>query len=222
LRFVKSITWDMTKPTENGRFAVIHEDPFEYDGPVAEMKKGRPQTTEAAQGANDTANRENAIASTDRQAQMAYKAKADPFAASLLPGANGALSPYAAAQLGQQKRNIGKTYGDIAQVGLKGLAARGMGSAPTGMQASLINTAGRNAGEANTNAYEDAQKNTLNQGLAGLQYSQGQQQLYDPTKSLATSIQARNVAANAGKLRNGMGSGLGDLGAGLGAFAGFA
>lgn len=222
MRFYRSITVDMTKPIGNGRFAVIHEESFEYDGPVAEAKKGREATTQAANGANDAANQASHYAGVDRQSQMAYKGQSDPFAASLLPGANGALSSYSAAQLGQDKRNIAKTYGDISSVGLKSLAARGMGSAPTGMQASLINSAGRNAGEAQTNAYENAQKNTLNQGLAGLQYSQGQQQLYDPTKSLQTDIAGRSTAANAGALRNKMGSGFGDVMNGIGGLASIA
>lgn len=220
MRVFSKITLDMTKPTGDGRFAILNEESFEYSGPIEEAKKGRAQAEEAASGANDTANSATHMADVDRSSQMAYKKQSDPFAASLTPGADGSLSPYASAQFGQQKRNIAKTYGDVAQTGLRGLAARGMGSAPTGMQSSIINTAGRNAGEADTNAYEDAQKNTLNQGLAGLQYSQGQQQLYDPTKLLQTSISGRGTAANAAGIRNKMGSGLGDVASGLGAFAG--
>lgn len=223
MRFYRSITVDMTQPTGNGRFAVIHADSFEYDGPVAEMKKGRGAAEEAANGANDTANTATHMAGTDRQSQLDYKGQSDPFAKSLLPGADGGLSSYAGAQLGQDKRNIAKTYGDISAVGLKSLAARGMGGAPTGLQSSIVNTAGRNEGEADTNAYENAQKNTLNQGLAGLQYSQGQQQLYDPTKLLNTSINARGTAAQAAGIRGKMGSGLGDVASGIGALAaGFA
>lgn len=219
MRVYSKITWDMNQSIGDGRFAVLYEESYEYNGPVAEAKKGREATTQAANGANDAANSASKIAGVDRQAQMDYKNSSDPFAKSLLPGANGALSPYSAAQLGQDKKNIAKTYGDVSSVGLRALAARGMGSAPTGTQSSIINTAGRNAGEANTNAYENAQKNTLNQGLAGLQFSQGQQGLYDPNKSLQTSIQGRGVAANAGALRNKMGSGLGDVASGVGALA---
>lgn len=222
MRIYHTLTVDMNKPIGNGLFERISEDSFEYTGPVEAAKKGRPQTEEAANGANDIANSAKIESDKNRQLQLQYKGQSDPFGASLIPGANGALSPYASAQLDQDKRNIGKTYSDVAQTGLRGLAARGMGSAPTGMQSSIINTAGRNAGEAQTNAYENAQKNTLNQGLAGLQYSQGQQSLYDPTKLLSVGDQARGTAAQAGKLRNGMGSGLGDVGAGLGSLASFA
>lgn len=222
MRVYQTLTVDMNKPIGNGRFEVVFEDSFEHIGDVAECKKGREAMDTAAAGANNAGAQATDISKQNQGIQTGYRNQSDPFGKSLLPSANGSLSPYAAAQLGQQKRDIGKTYGDIAQVGIRGLGARGMGNAPTGMASSLYNTAGRNAGEAETNAYSDAMKNTLNQGLAGLQYSQGQQGLYDPLNAIKTSTGAYGAGAEAGSLRNKAGSLMSDIGGGLSGLAGIA
>lgn len=216
MRVYRSITIDIFTG------AVLAEDSFEYDGIVDLCKKGREQADTASKGANELGQRADNISKADVPIQKGYAAAGDPFAKSLIPAANGALSPYAAAQYEQNKRNIAKTYGDTAAVGLRGIAMRGMGGAPTGLQASIANTAGRNAGEADTNAYENAQQSTLGGGLKGLDYLQGEQQIFDPTRAIAAGTGAYGTAGQVASLRSKMGSTLGDIGQGIGTVAGIA
>lgn len=190
-----------------------------YDGPVAKCKKGREGADKATAGANELGQRASNLSKADVGIQKGYAADADPFAKSLIPKGDGSLSPYAAGQYEQNKRQIGKTYADTAAVGLKGIAARGMGGSPTGLASSVYNTAGRNAGEADTNAYADAMKNTLGQGLEGIKYFQGQQELYDPTRAIAAGTGAYGTAGSVAAQRNKMGSTLGDIGQGIGTAA---
>lgn len=201
---------------------VLEHEWYEYDGPVAECKKGRETVEKAGQNANDLTALSTDYAKQNRQKQLGYADSVDPFAKSLVPDAGGGLSPYVKAQFDQQKRNIAKTYGDTAAVGLKSLQSRGMGGAPSGLTSSIYNTAGRNAGEAETNAYADAQGRTLGAGLEGVKALQGQEGVFDPNKDISSALGGTQAATNAGATRSQMGSTLGDIGAGLGAVAGIA
>lgn len=196
-------------------------DPY-YDGPVAECKKGREAAASAAGNANKLSGMATNIAHNDVGKQDAYAASADPFAKSLVPGTNGALSPYAASQYEQDKRNIAKNYGDVSAVGIRNAGIRGMGGAPTGLSSSITNTAGRNAGEADTNAYNTAQQTTLGAGLKGIDFLQGQEGIYDPIRAIGAGTGAAGTAAEAAAARNKMGSGLGDAMSAGGALAGIA
>jgi hypothetical protein len=103
--------------------------------------------------------------------------------------ADGGLNPYLKEQFGREKEQIGKAYGDTLAAAQKGVTARGMGVAPSGASTSMINTAGRNAGEAETGAYGDAVNHQLGLGLEGVKYNQEQQQMYNPLPALGTQMQ---------------------------------
>lgn len=188
---------------------------YEYAGPVALAKKGRDVVDKAGKNANDLTDTATQYAKENRAKQLGYADTIDPFAKSTVPTTPGALSPYVKGQYDMQKRQIAKDYGDTAAVGLKSLQARGMGGAPSGLAASLYNTAGRNAGEAETNALADAQNRTLGAGLQGVGILQNQEQVFDPNKSVQTALEGTNAATNAGVARSKMGSTLGDIGAGI-------
>lgn len=185
------------------------------NGTLNTAATGANNTGQAATGAAGTA---GALANTYTGKQAGYASAADPFAKSLIPGANGALSPYAQAQFNQAKNNIDKTYQGQAQASLRGAAARGMGG-PTGLDASIANTAGQNEGAATTNAYQQAQQGTLGAGLQGVNYLQNQQQIYNPVNALGAQSGLLNAASNAygtgvnaGKAQNQEGTLLGGLG----------
>lgn len=175
---------------------------YEYFGPIAECKKGREQTTAGANAAEGTA-------ALDTTAQTNARVEAKPFADSLLATKPGALSPLAQAQYAGDVRNIHDTYGQLTQSGLKGIGYQGWNNAPSGMEASLKNSAIRNEGAAETGAYENAQQQTNQQGLAGIGYQQGQQQIYNPVPAESTTIAG-------GQARSQEGSTAGDILGGIG------
>lgn len=199
MRITTKIQWDSLDDFLTNRPPRVHEY-VDYDGPVVLLKKGR----ETQEKIGDTALRN---AGEDRSIQQGARAQADPFAASLMATKPGELSPYAKEQYGSQVRNINDTYGNNLRTGFKALAYRGMGG-PTGEMASVLNTAGRNRDFATTEAYNQAMQNTYGQGLQGLNYFAGQQQLYDPNRALGTSSEAAYR-------RGQMGSTMGDIGAGV-------
>lgn len=78
---------------------------------------------------------------------------------------SGGLSPLVSKQLANNEGQIQKSYASAAQGANRGLAQRGMGVAPSGLQASIDNTAIQNAGLARTGAIGNAfgTQNELNQ-----------------------------------------------------------
>ena len=78
---------------------------------------------------------------------------------------NGGLSPLVSRQLAGNEAAIGKSYASAAQGAQRGLAQRGMSAAPSGLQASITNSAVNNAGQAKTGAIGNAfgTQNELNQ-----------------------------------------------------------
>lgn len=128
--------------------------------------------------------------------------------------ANGGLNPYLKEQFGQEKEQIGKAYGDTVAAAQKGLTQRGMAVAPGGASTSMINTAGRNAGEAETGAYGDAVKNQLGLGLEGVKYNQEQQQMYNPLPAIGTKMQGGQALQQMGAT-----SGFGSIMKGIGTVA---
>lgn len=193
---------------------------FVLSHPVSGAKKGRSAANTATTGLNNVGSTAAGLAGTDTGLQTSARNTAAPFAASLIPKAGGGLSPYAASQFGQEKQEIGKTYNDLSQVGIKQLGNRGL--AAPGASASIVNSDNRAAGDATTAAYNQALQSSLGQGLAGIGYQQGQQQIYNPNQPLQTATGAYNGAVSGGKAINSMGSTLGDIGAGLSGIAGLA
>jgi|SRR6185369_1677431 len=173
---------------------------------VSGGKKGR-ETVE------DAAKKSGKLADTATQWATENRNDTQPFNKSLIPDAGGGLSPYVKAQLDKQKSDIAKTYGDIASTGMKAATARGFGSAPSGNVASIYNTAGRNAGEAERDAYADAQNRTLQAGITG-------SQLLDPNKPLQEASNATGQEGQLGVERGKMGSGFSDVVNGIGGVVG--
>ena len=69
---------------------------------------------------------------------------------------SGGLSPLVSRQLANNEGQIGKAYTSAAQGAERGLSQRGMGVAPSGLQASIQNSAINNAGQAKTGAIGNA------------------------------------------------------------------
>jgi hypothetical protein len=190
---------------------------------------GRNITQVAGQGANNLGSQATGAAGTAASTGNAYAGKqagyanaGDKFASSLLPASNGALSPYVKAQLAQQKNDIDKTYQSQSEANIRGLAQRGMGGAPTGLRASITNTAGQQAGQAENQAYANAMNNTAGLGLQGVNYMQNQEQIFDPLKAqqveaalINSGANAYSTGANAGYDRTKEGSLAGDIFSGL-------
>jgi len=78
---------------------------------------------------------------------------------------SGGLSPLVSKQLANNEGQIGKAYQSAAQGAQRDLAQRGMSAAPSGLQASITNSAVNNAGQAKTGAIGNAfgTQNELNQ-----------------------------------------------------------
>src|SRR5208282_3669984 len=69
---------------------------------------------------------------------------------------NGGLSPLVSKQLANNEGAIGKAYTSAAEGAQRGLSQRGMGVAPSGLQASLQNSAINAGGQAKTGAIGNA------------------------------------------------------------------
>ena len=82
---------------------------------------------------------------------------------------NGGLSPLVSRQLAGNEADIGKSYASAAQGAQRGLAQRGMSAAPSGLQASLLNSQINNAGQAKSNAINQAFGAQQNLNLAAQQ-----------------------------------------------------
>ena len=201
--------------------ALIAYESYNYDGPVEHLggKQGRGSLQTAQTGATNVGSTAQNLAGQNTNLQSGYRGAADPFAESLIPK-NGGLSPYAASQYAAEKNQIAKTYADAAQTGLRQLGNRGL--AAPGSSASIVNTADQAKGAADTAAYQNAMQNTLGQGLEGIRYMQGQQQLYNPNEYLQTANNSYGVLSGVGQAQNQMGSPLSAIGQGLSTFASMA
>lgn len=192
-----------------------------YSGPVAECKKGRGGLQQTQNTGNSLASAAQGLVGKDEGIQTGYRKQGDALINSMTDS-NGGLSTGLRKQLANEQGMTGQAYQRVAQAGLRGLSARGMGSAPAGAASSIANTAGNEAAGAQTgeigNAY--GQQNQLN--LAGANYDQGAQQLYSPLNAINAGSGAVNAATNAGTSLNKAGSTLGDIGAGIGTLAGAA
>lgn len=188
---------------------------YAYTGPIALCKKGRGGLQQSQNTGNQLAGTAAGVANQDQGLQASYRNTGDQLMNSMT-STNGGLSTGLRKQLANEQGQTGQVYQRVAQAGLKGLAARGMGAAPTGAASSIANTAGNQAAGAQTgeigNAY--GEQNQLN--LAGANYNQGQQQIYNPLNAVQAGSGAVNAATNAGQAVNKAGSTLGDIGAGLG------
>jgi len=126
---------------------------------------------------------------------------------------NGGLSPLVSRQLAGNESQIGKAYTSAAQGAQRGLAQRGMSAAPSGLQASITNSALNNAGQAKSGA--------INQAY-GVQNEMNQSALNPAINALGATTGATNAATGAntalsnmptlgGQIFSGL-QGLGNLG----------
>lgn len=167
---------------------------FEYAGAIGELKKGRNNLQTAAnQGNANTTQGQGIENATNNIAQSEVNT-------------NGGLSPLVSKQLANEKAQIGKAYTGAAQGADRGLSMRGMGSAPSGLTASIKNTAINNEGTAETGATGNAfaTQNQLNNTA------------YNPVIAANEAVSGDvNASTNAGSALNKAGSTLGDIGTGL-------
>ncbi len=124
---------------------------------------------------------------------------------------NGGLSPLVSKQLANEQGMIGKTYAAAGQAADRGLSQRGMGVAPSGLSASIKNTAINNAGQAETGATGSA---------FGTQNQLNNTALAQPISALNATTGGINATTQAGSALNQAGSTLGDVGSGLSGLAG--
>jgi hypothetical protein len=183
------------------QYVPVHEEFYEYDGPVAQLKKGRDVVDKNMKETQKYAGEAKGI-------QTGARNKAEGFVSGLESTKPGELSPLAQAQYANDVDNIVDTHGKNMEVGLRMLKTRGMGSAPAGAVSSLVNSANEASGRDQTMAYRNAQGTTYGQGLEALRYRTAQQDMYNP-------LNAWNSSSNQAAQRSQMGSLMGDIGTGL-------
>ena len=191
MKITTRITWDIDT------WDVLEHEWYNYSGPVDELKKGRGGEKASAESGLDQQKKDTAEINTASGAIT-------PFDLSLIPSTPGQLSPYAQAQYGSDLENIANTYGNLRQQGFKLLGASGFGNAPSGREASMVNTLLNNEGNAQTAAYRNALQNTLNEGLAGGSQLQSQEQIQNP-------VSQQNANQSGFYNLNKMGSTAGDV-----------
>jgi hypothetical protein len=179
-----------------------------YEGLWELAKKGR----ESQQKVTDQSLANAASDQATRQAQLAEENAGLTKLTHLNP--NG-LSDEAQSQYGSDLANIGHTYSNARQVGLRGIAQRGMAGSPTGAQSSLLASADRAQAADENSAYNMGLQETHGDLMSALNARQGLQQIYDPNAPLGT-------ASGSAFRQSQMGSTLGDIGAGLSGLAGLA
>lgn len=152
--------------------------------------------------------------------QNVYRQAGDKTADQLFTmPANGGLNPYLSQQFANEKSQIGRAYGDQLAAAQKGLTERGMSAAPSGMQASMINSNNRNVGAAETGAYQQQLQNQLGLGLQGVKYNQEQQQLYSPLGPMSVAEGAAEGLGKIAPVQQSFGSGFNNVMKGIGTAA---
>ncbi len=179
--------------------ALLHEEFFLYDGPVAECGslKGRGRRREEKARAKRLADQQERLAKEAEAVQRESRGRAEPFVQSLEATAPGQLSPYSQATYASSLEDIIRTYRSLRESGLAALQRSGFARAPSGFRGSFMSTAARGEQEASGRAFRGALQDTYGQGLQALQYRSGQQQFYDPTRRIG-------AASDLGQRRYGM------------------
>lgn len=197
------VVWDISRLHPNGRFPLLEHcwfnDPYvdETEG----LKKGRESQSKIT-------DQQMALASQNQATRQQELGGVNDFVNQVKSTAPGQLSPYAQAQLASDLGHIHTTYSNMKQAGFRGIAQRGLGSAPTGAVSSLTNTLDRASGADENAAYEDALKRQYGENLDALKAQMGLVSEFNPEGDLS---QASSSAARQAQ----MGSTLGDIGAGI-------
>ena len=126
---------------------------------------------------------------------------------------NGGLSPLVAKQLADEKGQIAKTYSTAAGAADRGLSQRGMGVAPSGLSASIKNSAINNEGEAETGATG---------GAFGTQNQINNTALAQPTAALNATNNAVKASTDANTAEASIPSTFSNVMSGLSGLAGLA
>ncbi len=169
--------------------ALLHEEFFSYQGPVAECGslKGRGRRREERARAKRLADQQERLAGESEAVQRENRARAEPFVQSLEATEPGQLSPYSQATYASSLEDIIRTYRSLRESGLAALNRSGFGRAPSGFRSSFESTAARGQQEASGRAYRGALQDTYGQGLQALRYRSSQQRFYDPTRRIAAT-----------------------------------
>jgi hypothetical protein len=80
IRVYTKLTLDMNTPLPGGRFEIVQEESYEYDGPVVLAKKGRAQADAAAKGGVKLGDQASGIATTNQGIQSGYRTAGDTAA----------------------------------------------------------------------------------------------------------------------------------------------
>ena len=126
---------------------------------------------------------------------------------------SGGLSPLVSKQLSNEQGLIGKSYTSAAQAANRGLSQRGMGVAPSGLSASINNTAINNAGMQDTNAVG---------GAFGTQNQLNQTALNPVIAAEGAESNALNASTGANTAYSNMPTTTGNIGLGISGLAGVA
>lgn len=206
MRVHTKITLQLTEDVS--RYVLVSDEWYEYEGVIAEAKKGR-------EGEGQVAKSQQALAASETPAFLGEVSPINNFLDEYTPSSPTSFSPAVQAQYDADMSNVRNTYSNLASSGFRQLGARGFGSAPTGAASSLTSSLGREEGQGETDAYRNAQVNNTNQGFRALAGRMGLMSQVDPNRALSG---AGTSYANLNK----MGSTLGDIGAGISSAAGIA
>lgn len=181
--------------------------------------------TAAKQGA--ATEEELGLARQNAAVQAGERAKAEPFVSSLEATRPSGMNAYTAATYGAEQDKINQIYRNLRESGLKVLAQRGYGRAPSGMVNSLVASTGNAQAGAETQNFRDALARTEGEKFQALDYRKGLQSLYNPVPAYSVGNQGRGVqgqlsgaASGANVARSSMGSTFGDVMGGISTIAG--
>lgn len=189
-------------------FKAIPIEGYEYEGPLAEAKKGREAMGDL------TTQLQGLLKQYSGNGQQSYDTAQGLLKQDIGSSAPGSLTPAASAQLASDNDNIQRTYNGMRQTAMATAGQRGLGSAPSGFEKTTENSIAQGQGNASAGAYRNAQENTQQQrnfATSGEMNLSGQQ----TGAGLGAGGEAITGAADQSK----MGSTAGDI---LGGVAGVA
>jgi len=190
---------------ELGQYTKLVDVVSEYEGPVAECKKGREGL-----GANAAAGQKQAGVNNANE-QQSYNQAQSLLGEDIGSSTPGSLTPAAQAQLASDNDNINRVYNGMRQQAFSSLQQRGFNNAPSGFTTATMNGINQNEGNAETGAYRNAQENT-----------QAQRNFATQEEGTLSGQQGQLGASNLGLSTNAFmdqnraGSTLGDIAQGVG------
>ncbi len=149
---------------------------------------------------------QEAYANKEQGIQDTARAKSDALAAQYTSAKPGEMSPYAAADYGSDVENISRVYQNLRQNAYRALGGTGFGRAPSGREASMLNTLGRGQAEDLTGAYRAGLNRTEGERDKAMGYYTGEQAEYNPNAAYggATNSYSAADAARAQSFKTGL------------------